>query len=394
MDACDVLIVGGGPAGSSCAWGLRSSGLRVVVLDKARFPRNKVCGGWITPQVLQALEIDPEDYARGRTCQPITGFRISAMGRRRPISAMARREVQVSYRQAVSYGIRRYEFDDYLLRRSGAEIRQGVSVHRIEPTSDGWTINGDIKARMLVGAGGHFCPVARRLGNGHSPSNSPSHSNVPEPVVAQELEFAMDAAQAKSCPIRPEIPELYFCSDLQGYGWCFRKDNFLNVGLGRLDQHALPRHVSDFMRFLRTTGKLTCDSPEKPAGHAYFLIGRSGREIMADRVLLIGDSAGLAYIQSGEGIRPAVESGLFAANVIRGANGCYTRARLEKYRELTDLWSQTFGHTTLAERMPRNLRNKIGLLCLQTQWFCRHKVVEDWFLHKGTQRSALSIQPA
>ena len=76
MDSCDVLIVGGGPAGSSCAWGLRSSGLRVVILDKAKFPRNKVCGGWITPSVLQALAIDPAEYARGRTLQAITGFRI------------------------------------------------------------------------------------------------------------------------------------------------------------------------------------------------------------------------------------------------------------------------------------------------------------------------------
>ena len=49
MDACDVLIVGGGPAGSSCAWGLRSAGLDVAILDRQTFPRDKICGGWITP---------------------------------------------------------------------------------------------------------------------------------------------------------------------------------------------------------------------------------------------------------------------------------------------------------------------------------------------------------
>ena len=52
METCDVLIVGGGPAGSSCAWKLGQSGLNVVILDKARFPRHKVCAGWITPPVL------------------------------------------------------------------------------------------------------------------------------------------------------------------------------------------------------------------------------------------------------------------------------------------------------------------------------------------------------
>ncbi|HUJ49063.1 MAG TPA: FAD-dependent oxidoreductase, partial [Bryobacteraceae bacterium] len=64
MDTFDVLIVGGGPAGSSCACKLRRSGLEVAILDRQRFPRDKVCGGWITPAVLSELEIDPADYSR------------------------------------------------------------------------------------------------------------------------------------------------------------------------------------------------------------------------------------------------------------------------------------------------------------------------------------------
>ena len=55
VDTCDVVIVGGGPAGSACAWRLRQAGLEVVVIDKAIFPRDKVCAGWITPQVLDDL---------------------------------------------------------------------------------------------------------------------------------------------------------------------------------------------------------------------------------------------------------------------------------------------------------------------------------------------------
>ena len=50
MHSCDVLIVGGGPAGSACAWKLARSGFDVAILDRARFPRDKVCGGWITPK--------------------------------------------------------------------------------------------------------------------------------------------------------------------------------------------------------------------------------------------------------------------------------------------------------------------------------------------------------
>jgi geranylgeranyl reductase family protein len=364
MDSCDVLIVGGGPAGSSCAWALRSSGLRVLILDKARFPRHKVCGGWITPQVLQSLKINAEDYARGRTCQAITGFRISSMGGR---------EVEAPYGEAVSYGIRRCEFDEYLLRRSGARVCEGASISSMEACADGWTINGAIKTRLLVGAGGHFCPVARRI----------SGSNDHEPVVAQEVEFEMDQEQAAACALRKEVPELYFCRDLQGYGWCFRKGNFLNIGLGRLDQHALPQHVNQFVQFLRATGKLGFDLPQKMSGHAYFLFGRSGRTVVDDAVMLIGDAAGLAYIQSGEGILPAVKSGLLAAEVIRQADGGYSRDRLRSYG---DLLEQAFGNGQnqgLASRIPRALRNSIGRMLLQTNWFCRRTVVERWFLHVG-----------
>src|SRR5215469_5984627 len=136
MDSCDVLIVGGGPAGSSCAWGLRSSGLQVTILDKARFPRNKVCGGWITPFVLQALEIDSADYKKGRIFQPITGFRISSIGKK---------EVHVPYADPISFGIRRCEFDEYLLRRSRACVCEGTAIKSIERSGDGWIINGKIK---------------------------------------------------------------------------------------------------------------------------------------------------------------------------------------------------------------------------------------------------------
>ena len=80
MVTCDVLVVGGGPAGSACAWRLARSGLDVVVVDSAAFPRDKVCAGWITPQVIADLDLDLDDYRRGRTLQPITGFRTGLIG--------------------------------------------------------------------------------------------------------------------------------------------------------------------------------------------------------------------------------------------------------------------------------------------------------------------------
>jgi geranylgeranyl reductase family protein len=368
MDSCGILIVGGGPAGSSCAWALRSSGLDVMVLDKSAFPRDKICGGWITPSVLKELEIDPENYARGRVMQPITGFRVSCMGQQ---------EIDVPYRETVSYGIRRCEFDEYLLRRSGARIREGVPVQTVKRTHDGWIINDEISARLLVGAGGHFCPIAKAMGN----------TNAEGPVVAQEIEFEMTPGQAASCKFRGEVPELYFCRDLQGYGWCFRKGNFLNIGLGRLDQHTLSQHVKEFVEWLRSAGKLAIDLPRRLSGHAYLLFGYSKRKVADDAVMLIGDSAGLAYPQSGEGIRPAIESGLLAAQVIASAQGSYDHDHLQPY---SDLLQQRFGakgssSTSLGNLLPRSLRNSLGRMLLKNRSFCRRVVVDNWFLHSTTR---------
>lgn len=387
MDACDVLVLGAGPAGSSCAWALRDSGLKVAILDRRVFPRDKVCGGWITPAVLEELQIDAAEYSRNRVFQPITGFLTASIGGR---------EVRTDYAAPVSYGIRRFEFDEYLLRRSGARILEPASLDSCEPSRDGWVVNGRIETRLLVGAGGHFCPVARLLG---------ADARAEVAVAAQEAEFELDAAQRDACPIQGEIPELYFCRDMKGYGWCFRKQNFLNIGLGRLDPRELPAHVADFVEFLKRIGRLPFDIPARRSmpgcegggsamrGHAYLIYRKAARKFISDNVLLIGDATGLAYSQSGEGIRPAIESGLLAARAILAANGDYAQARLETYR---DLLRERFGKsgrfrisgedwtTTLGRRLPEGAMSTLAAALLKSRWFTRHIVLDSWFLHRHT----------
>jgi flavin-dependent dehydrogenase len=369
------VIVGGGPAGSSCAWALRDSGLDVLVVDRATFPRHKLCGGWITPLVLDELEIASEDYAPGRTMQPITGFRLSAIGGP---------QVEVRSECVVSYGIRRCEFDEYLLRRSGARIREGVPLTSIERIDGCWLINADIRARVLIGAGGHFCPVGRYLGNKGSPA----------PVLAQEIEFEMDASQAAQSKVAGEIPELFFCRDMLGYGWVFRKDNYLNVGLGRTDSHEISRHVKDFVGYLAKTRAVQAPGGGI-AGHAYGLVGRSQRKIIDEGVLLIGDAAGLAYPESGEGIRPAIESGLIAAHAILAAEGNYSAKNLWLYRELLNSRFQR-EHSridTLSQMLPHTIKEMLGRQLLRSHAFCRNVVMDQWFLRIAEQRLALSPQP-
>jgi len=367
MDACGVLIVGGGPAGSSCAWALRHSGLDVAILDKQTFPRDKVCGGWITPAVLTELEIDPAEYARGRVMQPITAFRTGVIGGD---------ALETDYGAPASYGIRRREFDEYLLRRSGARLLPSAKLATLERAGDGWIVNGNVRAKLVVGAGGHFCPVAKLTGA------KPGREDA---VVAQEAEFEMDAAQQAGCKVRGDMPELYFCRDLKGYGWCFRKGNFLNVGLGRMDQHRLSEHVAGFVRFLKESGRVTFDVPA-PLGHAYLLYGVSERNVCADGVLLIGDSAGLAYKQSGEGIRPAIESGLLAARAILAAHGDYSEQALRPYRAMLGARLGSSGSdlaSRVGQRLPSSWTGAFGRLLLGRQWFVRNFVIERWFLHSG-----------
>jgi flavin-dependent dehydrogenase len=371
MDACDVLIVGGGPAGSACAWGLGNSGLDVRILDKQSFPRDKVCGGWITPAVLSELGIDAAEYGRGRLLQPITGFRTGSIAHK----GAGGPAIETDYNRTVSYGIRRREFDDYLLRRSGARLLEPSALTRLERESGRWMVNGEIGARLLVGAGGHFCPVAKLTGAKRARENA---------VVAQEAEFEMDDRQRAGCRIRPEIPELYFCADIKGYGWCFRKQNFLNIGLGRMDQHRLTEHVVAFVRFLQAAGRITFDVPAALLGHAYLLYGVSERQPVDDGMLLIGDAAGLAYKQSGEGIRPAIESGLLAAQAILAAQGNYSREGLQRYEALLQKrfgasrqdWASKAG-----QHLPSAWIGAVGRTLLGTRWFVRDVVIDRWFLH-------------
>jgi geranylgeranyl reductase family protein len=361
MNTCDVVIVGGGPGGSSCARKLREAGADVIVVDKAVFPRDKVCAGWITPQVVTDLNLDLDEYANGRTLQAIRGFRSGVIGRSI--------DVMTKYDHAVSYGIRRCEFDHYLLERSGARFRVGEAVTSVRRADNKWIVNENITAGMLVGAGGHFCPIARRL--------NPDEQDGPV-VAAQEVEFSI-ATDAASFAVDDEMPELYFSDHLDGYGWCFRKQNYLNVGLGLLDRHACSAATRSFTAFLQRRGRIPADVSWRWRGHAYLLAEPRARKVADDAVLLIGDAAGLAYPQSGEGIRPAVESGIMAAAAIVNAQGSYSRDHLTAYeRQLGD----RFGLSTRPRTpiLPTAVMSAVGVGLMRVPAFVRHVVLDRWFL--------------
>ncbi|MDO6441368.1 NAD(P)/FAD-dependent oxidoreductase [Marinobacter sp. 2_MG-2023] len=365
MEAYDLIIVGAGPAGSTLAKALEDSGKRALLIDKQDFPRDKTCAGWVTPSVIETLGIDLRDYGNGRTLQPIRRFRIGMMGQQ---------AVENDHGGVVSYGIRRCEFDDYLLARTNTPKKLGTPVKSITRKDGNWLINYAWSAPLLVGAGGHFCPVARLVGDGPG-----SHETV---VAAKEIEFEMTQEQAKTCEARGDTPELWFCKDLKGYAWVFRKGNYLNVGLGREDNHKLTAHLQDFVEAMKSAGRVPENLSGRFKGHAYLLYDHAGRALVDDGLLLIGDAAGLAYTQSGEGIRPAIESALLAAEVISQAQD-FSATSLQAYG---DAIADRFGHRESDKeegfQVPEWIRMPLANTLMRSHWFTRKVVTEKWFLHQ------------
>ena len=364
MIRCDALIVGGGPAGSTCARALRRAGWNVVVADRSAFPRDKVCAGWLTPGVFPLLELDPDEYrAAGLTLQEITAFRtgiLAADGEQ-----WGSRLLETQYPHVVSYAIRRCEFDDFLLRRAEVRVLERTPVTALRRSGDRWMVNEAIETPIVVGAGGHFCPVARHL---------QGSADTLTPVVAKEAEFRLEDRDGRA---DGQPPELLFCRDFEGYGWCVRKGDYLNVGIGRRVSQDFASHVRNFIARLEASGRLNPGTPLKWRGHAYFASGVGTRPLVGAGILIVGDGAGLAYPESGEGIHPAIASGRLAAETLIAADGRHGVEDLESY-------AAAIGRLHPPARRPaapiRTATAALGRLLLGSPLFTRRVLLDRWFL--------------
>lgn len=292
MRVADAIVVGGGPAGSTCAWKLRQAGLEAVVLDQAAFPRSKLCAGWITPEALSDLELDPDDY---------------------PMSLLVFEQLHLHWKvfsakpKIRQYSIRRFEFDDFLLRRSGARLIRH-KVRNIQQAGGDYVIDGEFRSKYLVGAGGTACPVYRALFHENSPRSGALQT------ATLEQEFAYNW-------IDPGCHLWFFDDGLPGYAWYVPKANgYVNVGLGGMATRLKSKKARlwdywrKFVSKLRKQGLVDYDDYD-PKGYSYFLRGNTNVVGMAN-AYVIGDAAGLATRDMCEGIGPAVKSGLLAAQSI------------------------------------------------------------------------------
>lgn len=287
----EVLIVGAGPAGSACAADLQKYDVDFILLDKQPFPRDKTCAGWITPGVFRSLNVSPGDYPYGLTT--FHHFHVHLRNQSWIIPVQ-------------QYAIRRREFDLWLLEREGL-VPEVHHVREIIEDKDGFVVDNRYRCRYLVGAGGDRCPVARTFfGNERLLKE--------KMVVALEKEFRY-AAEDKRCHLWFRQP------GLPGYAWYVPKTGgYLNIGLGAFADklyHAGPGLKTmwdEFLNMLNHHGLYRGD-PVRGDGYRYRI--RTSRPVIhKGNVWITGDAAGLATRDMGEGIGPAIESGIAVARAI------------------------------------------------------------------------------
>lgn len=286
----ETIIVGGGPAGSSCAWRLHRAGRECLVLDRKAMPRLKLCAGWITPKVLSDLELCADQYPHGMLkLDRIQLF----LGRRLRFSKQI---------PADQYSIRRIEFDAFLLERSGASTAQHT-VRSIRRDHDRFVIDEAYRCRYLVGAGGTNCPIKKAF---FSPDRG-------ELIVTQEVEYECDPPSS-ICTLWLPYAGAF------GYAWYVPKADAVNIGFGGLRRQLInwekARLWDTFIELLQKQGCLAANPPA-PKGYSYYL-GQRTKDVKRQGAYLIGDAAGLATVDLAEGIGPAVESGILAARDILG----------------------------------------------------------------------------
>jgi geranylgeranyl reductase family protein len=334
VERFDAIVVGAGPAGSVTAIHLARAGARVLLVDRARFPRDKPCGGGLTMRAVRELPVSVEPVVEHRVDR--VGLRLRYRGR-----------IERRGRSTLILMTQRLRLDHYLVEQAaaaGATVREGVKVSDIEEQAGAVTarVNGEhVAADALVGADGVNGTTRRTLGL----------SNDYVMAVAFEGNVPNDAARATRYR---GIAEVELAIIPGGYGWVFPKGDHVNVGVGGWEREGpgLRAHLAELCR----RHGIREDAVEHLRGHRLPL-RRPGSVASRRRVLLVGDAAGLVDPLSGDGLYEAfVSARLGSAAVLDLLAG--RSESLDSYtpalaRELAPLASASWGAKVSLDRYPR-----------------------------------------
>ena len=332
-EVADVIVVGAGPAGSAVAYYLASAGLDVLVLEKTRFPREKVCGDGLTPRAVRALTAMGVPTPQSDGWLRNKGLRIIGGGGR----------IELPWPELSSfpgYGLvrTRLDFDEILARhaqKAGARLLEGVNV--TGPLRDDRTgaINGvtagrepaSYRARVVIAADGNSSRLSVAMGlrrRDDRPLGVAVRTYYTSPRHADDyLEAWLDLWDGSQL--------------LPGYGWIFGMgDGTSNVGLGLLNTSVAFQHI-DYRDLLRrwlaampAEWGLVEENRTQPIRGAALPMGFNRTPHYISGLLLAGDAGGMVNPFNGEGIAYALESGEIAARVITQALARPTAAGAER----------------------------------------------------------------
>ncbi len=291
MRSADAIIVGGGPAGSSCAAMLNRAGMNVLILDRETFPRRKLCAGWITPGVLKTLKQITDQPVPGLTELDRLVFHV--YGLRMPLPVR-------------QFAVRRIEFDHWIFRESGTPMIQHT-VRNIRLEHDFFVLDGNYRCKWLIGAGGSRCPVYQQF---FRDIRKRDHRKA---IAAMEVEYQADC-------LDPNGHLWFFRDGIPGYAWYLPKvGGWLNIGIGgkltklKREGQTIRQYWDRFIQRLMDM-KWIEQLPPEPGTTVYHL--RTPGPFRSGKALVIGDAAGLATLDMGEGISAAIASGIQAARSI------------------------------------------------------------------------------
>ena len=290
MKEYDAVVVGAGPAGSTTALRLAEAGAKVLVVDKARFPRDKPCGGGMTLRAVRQCPVDPSPVVEDKVDVVELRFRYDE-------------SVVRHAKQPVVWMTQRRRLDAFLLdaaRERGADVREETRVS----FEDGnvLVLNGTerVRATAIVGADGANGMSAKALGLGGG--------------IVHGVAYEGNAAWGVLDRDRYKHRAIIELADIPGgYGWVFAKGDHANVGVGAwLDEGPKLREFLD--RLCEAHG-IEASQLDALRGHRLPL-RRPGTTIAGRQALLVGDAAGLVDPTSGDGMYECFVSSARASEAI------------------------------------------------------------------------------